>query len=203
MPKLILRGTQVRFVDLRYDDKSKMVYCKINFTAAFSEPVREKMEWGEPPAGFASAKLDGEFTAKNFILTPNGREMKAQEIQVQAKEIGNFELHRVKNDDGESTSNELRFQIVTPDPEAAAKLAQYLSVVGKGEAQLRVDYEAQSDLEMEAEAEEEKQGALISEEQAADTAEESDGSAPIAAASVMGGTHQKKGRDKKRAEPIN
>lgn len=203
MPKLILRGAFVRYVDLRYDDKSKTVYSKINFTAAFSEPVRNAMEWGEPPAGFASAKLDGDFTATHFILTPNGREMKAQEIQMDAKEIGNFALHRVKDDDGESTSNELRFQIVTADPNAASKLREYLSIVGKGEAQLRVNYEAQSDLEMEAEAEEEKQGALISEEQAADTAEESDGSAPIAAAAVMGGTHQRKGRDKKRAEPVN
>lgn len=60
MPKLIFRAALIRFVDLRYDDKAKQKYVKINFTAAFSEPVREAMEWGEPPAGFASAKLDGD-----------------------------------------------------------------------------------------------------------------------------------------------
>lgn len=169
MPKLIFRAAVIRFVDLRYDEKSKTTYTKINFTAAFSEPVREAMEWGEPPAGFASAKLDGEFTASHLILTPNGRELKASELQINAKEIGNFELVRVNNDGGDSTSNELRFQVITPDPEAAAKLSEYISVVGKGEAQLRVNYEAQSELEMEAEETQEK---LISDEQAADTIKE-------------------------------
>ena len=169
MPKLLFRGAHIRFVDVRYDQNSKTTYTKINFTASFSEPVREAMEWGEPPAGFASAKLDGDFNATHLILTPNGKELKQHELQINAKEIGNFELVRVANDGGDSTSNELRFQVVTADPEAAAKLSEYIAVIGRGEGQLRVNYEAQSELEMEAE---ETQERLISEEQAADTTKE-------------------------------
>lgn len=187
MPKLLFTAAYIRFVDLRYDEKSKTAYTKINFTAAFTEPVREAMEWGEPPAGFASATLDGEFTASHLILTPKGKELKDHELQINAKEIHSFELVRVKNKDGESTSNELRFQIVTPDPEAPAKLAEYISKIGKGEAHLRVNYEAQSELEMEAE----KQEQLISKEQAADTAKE-DGAM---AAGAGGGRGRKKKSD--------
>lgn len=183
MPKLIFRGAYIRFVDLRYDEKSKTPYVKINFTAEFTEPVRQAMEWGEPPAGFASAKLDGEFTASNLIMTPNGRELKIHELQINAKDIGGFELARVKGDDGDSTHNELRFQVLTADPEAALKLREYIAAIGKGEAQLRVGYEQQSEMPLE---EEDAQERLISEEQAADTA-----GAPLASATTMGGTHQK------------
>jgi hypothetical protein len=181
MPKLLFRGTSIRFIDLRYDDKSKSTYCKINLTAAFSEPVREAMQWGEPPAGFASAKLDGDFPATHLILTPNGKELKQHEIQITAKEIGNFELHRVKNEGGDSTSNELRFQVVTADPEAAAKLREYIANIGKGEAQLRVNYEEQEEMELEEDPEETR---LISEEQAADTV--ADDEPTLATAAAMG-----------------
>jgi hypothetical protein len=168
LPKLIFRGSYIRFVDLRYDEKSKTPYLKLNFTASFSEPVREAMEWGEPPAGYGACDLDGEFSATHFILTPNGRELKQAEIQMSAKSIGDFQLYRVKGEDGDSTHYELRFQVVTPDVDAAAKLQGYIAIIGKGEAQLRVNYEAQSELEMEAEAVEEPDR-LISKEQAADT----------------------------------
>ena len=187
MPKLIFRGAYLRFVDLRYDDKSKTTYTKLNFTSAFSEPVREAMEWGGPPAGFASAKLDGEMTATHLILTPNGA-LKQHEMQLDAQSIGGFELHRVK--EGEGTANELRFQIVTSVDGASALAEQYIRAMGKGEAQLRVNYEQQTEMPLEADAQER----LISEAQADDTSEATDGPS-VAPAAVMGGTHQRK-RDK-------
>ena len=96
MPKLIFRGAYIRFVDLRYDDKSKQKYVKLNFTAAFSEPVREALEWGEPPVGFDSAKLDGDLTASHFVLTPDGKELRQHELQLDSTAISNFEFARVK-----------------------------------------------------------------------------------------------------------
>jgi len=91
VPKLIFRGASIRFVDLRYDDKSKSTYTKLNFTAQFSEPVREAMEWGEPPEGLATGNLDGEMNATHFILTPNGSELKQHEMQLDAKTIARLE----------------------------------------------------------------------------------------------------------------
>jgi hypothetical protein len=194
MPKLIFRAALIRFVDLRYDEKSKAKYVKINFTASFSEPVREAMEWGEPPAGFASAKLDGDLTASHIILTPDGKELSQHELQMDISGASGFEVHRVKVGE-DSHENELRFQVVTSAPGAAARLEAYLEVIGKGTAQLRVNYEQQQPL-----VTTDTQERLISEEQAHDTSEATDDTAaddpgaPLAQAATMGGTHQRKVR---------
>ena len=194
MPKLIFRGAYIRFVDLRYDDKSKQKYVKLNFTAAFSEPVREALEWGEPPAGFASAKLDGDLATLNFILTPDGKELRQHELVMDSSGISNFEVTRVKTGE-DSHENELRFQIVTSAGGAAGLVESYLEAIGKGTAQLRVNYEQQAEMPLD-----DKQERLISKEQAADTSEKTDEPtdvaaplAPLASAVAMGeGTHQRK-----------
>jgi hypothetical protein len=196
VPKLIFRAAYIRFVDLRYNDKSKQKYVKLNFTAAFSEPVREALEWGEPPAGFASAKLDGDLTASHFILTPDGKELQQHELQMDSSGISNFEVARVKTGE-DSHENELRFQIVTSTGGAAGLVESYLEAIGKGTAQLRVNYEQQTEMPLE-----DKQDRLISEEQAADTSEAADlediadphrATGPsMAPAALVGGTHQKR-----------
>ncbi len=178
MPKAILRGAFVRFIDVRYDESSKMVYTKINGTADFSDPVRELMEWGEPPAGYGSANLDGDLHLTHFILTPNSKAQHENQIQIDARSLGQFQFHRVKSGE-DSTSQELRFQIVTTAPDAPALIANYLSIVGKSPGQLRVNYEQQADLPL-AEAEEPEEAKLISDEQAAETAEEPTGGGTLA-----------------------
>jgi hypothetical protein len=155
-------------VDVRYDEKSKTAYTKINFTAAFTKPVQKAMEWGDPPPGYAGSDLDGAYAAQHFVLTP-GAGLEKHEIQLTANEMAGFSLARVTDSDGESTKWELRFQIVSADAKAASELHKYLKTIGKGEASLAVTYEAQSALE-----EEEQQQRLINEEQAADTAEATD-----------------------------
>ena len=186
MPKLIFRAALIRFVDLRYDDKSKVKYVKINFTAAFSEPVREAMEWGEPPAGFASAKLDGDLTASHFILTPDGKELRQHELQMDSSGISGFEVHRVKVSE-DSHENELRFQIVTSAAGGAAQVEAYLEAIGKGTAQLRVNYEKQEGLDLE----DDKQESFES-VNPQPTGAPADEAAPLAPAAVMGGTHQRR-----------
>jgi hypothetical protein len=197
MPKLIFRGAYIRFVDLRYDDKSKQKYVKLNFTAAFSEPVREALEWGEPPVGFDSAKLDGDLTASHFILTPDGKELRQHELQLDSTGISNFEFARVKVGE-DSFENQLRFQIVTSAVGAAGRVEAYIEAIGKGTALLGVNYEQQAEMPLE-----DKQEPLISREQARDTSEETDdhdvfvscaeeNALPLAPAATMGGTHQKR-----------
>jgi hypothetical protein len=183
MSKLIFRGAYIRFVDLRFDDRSKQKYVKLNFTAAFSDPVREALEWGEPPAGFDSAKLDGDLTASHFILTPDGKELRQHELQLDSTVISNFEFARVKVGE-DSFEQQLRFQIVTSAVGAAGRIEAYIEAIGKSTAQL-----AEMPLE-------DKQEPLISREQARDTSEETDeptdAAAPLAPAATMGGTHQRK-----------
>ena len=190
MPKLIFRGAYIRFVDLRFDDRSKQKYVKLNFTAAFSDPVREALEWGEPPAGFDSAKLDGDLTASHFILTPDGKELRQHELQLDSTGISNFEFARVKVGE-DSFENQLRFQIVTSAVGATGQVEAYIEAIGKSTAQLRVNYEQQAEMPLA-----DKQEPLISREQARDTSEETDeptdAAAPLAPAATMGGTHQRK-----------
>ena len=179
MSKLIFRGASIRFVDLRYDEKSKTTYTKLNFIADFSEPVREAMEWGEPPAGLSSGDLDGEMNATHFILTPNGKELKAHEMQLDTKTIGAFRF--VRSEEGDK----LKFQIISSVDGAAALVEQYLRTIGVGDAQLRVNYEYQEEMPLE--------DAFLDDERAEDTSEEVDepAAAPLASATVMGGSHQK------------
>jgi len=210
MPKLIFRGTTIRFVDLRYDEESKATFTKINFSAELSKPVMETMEWGEPPSGYASAKLDGSLVASNLILTPNGKELQQHELQISAQEIGSFAVYRVK--DGESTKLELRFQVVSQTDGAAALLEQYIRAIGKGQAQLRVNYAQQAEMDLHAEAAAEAEDAeepLIREEQARDTSEDADEEfgqpkgASLASAVLVGGTHQRATRAKRGGRPVN
>lgn len=199
MPKLIFRGAYIRFVDLRYDEKSKTTYSKLNLTAEFSEPVREAMGWGAPPEGFDSADLAGDVNATNFILTPNGKELKQHELQLAAKELSAFKLVKV-NDDQEGASHyELRFQLTTVAEDAEQWIGQYLRHIGKGEGQLRVNYEEQAEMEMEPAEDSER---LISEDQAPDTAEENDGPT-LAPAALVGGTHQKGTRKRQSMGTLN
>lgn len=190
MPKLIFRGAYIRFVDLRFDDRSKQKYVKLNFTAAFSDPVREALEWGEPPTGFDSAKLDGDLTASHFILTPDGKELRQHELRLDSTAISNFEFARVKVGE-DSFENQLRFQIVTSAVGATGQVEAYIEAIGKSTAQLRVNYEQQAEMPLE-----DKQEPLISREKARDTSEETDeptdAAAPLAPAATMGGTHQRK-----------
>ena len=216
MPKLIFRGAFIRFCDIRYDEKAKTVYTKINLTATFSDPVRETMGWGIPPEGFSTADLDGEFIANHFILTPASKQMKDQEIQIDAKELGSFKFVRVKDEDSHSSSQELRFQITTTAPDAPHHIANYLAVVGKSEGQLRVNYEEQAELDMEepegtvveAEAKEDDGQEPVSEHMTGEALErhqaltgEAMKEAPLASAVLLGGTHQKGTRGRRPRNP--
>ncbi len=197
MPTITFRGAIIRFVDVRYDDKSKAVYTKINFTAAYSKPVRDEMQWAELPESMPAADLSGDFMATEFTIIPNG--LDESTFSLEAREMSKFSVHRVTSkQDSEKTEEELRFQILSQERNAAHKLAKYLVVVGHGAAQLKVKYNAQSVLEEEAA---EKQERLISEEQAADTSEANDGPA-LASVAEMGG--KRGARQKSRSgEPVN
>lgn len=216
MAQLILRGVFVRFIDLRYSEKSHTVYTKINFTADFSDPVREELGWGEPAEGCNSAKLEGELAASSFILTPNEHPMLASEITISAKAAHKFEFFWVKVKDSDSRSAELRFQIVTTDDNAAALLQAYLKAMGQTVGQLKIEYTENAQIEMDLsdteydasseysdDTPEDNSERMISTEQAAATSEEADAdfgessTGSLAPAVLVGGTHAKRGRPRK------
>jgi hypothetical protein len=196
MPKLIFRAALIRYVDLRYDEKAKAKYVKINFTAAFSAPVREAMEWADLPDGYPMAKLDGELNASHFVLTPDDKELRMHELQMDATGMSNFEVHRVKVGE-DSTENELRFQVTTSVRGATALLESYIEQFGKGTAALRVNYEQQSELEMDGDKQE-----SFDTQVHADA--EHPSAAPLASAASMGeGTHAAKRKPRAGSGTVN
>ena len=116
-----------------------------------------------------------EYHPKKLIIFSRD-ELKQHEMQLDARTIGAFQF--VRSDDG----NKLRFQIVTSVDGAAALAEQYLRVIGAGEAQLRVNYEQQEELD------------IAPAEEVQESLETSEGGAPLASVTTMGGSHQKKGR---------
>lgn len=154
MPKMIMRGAYIRYMDVR-KEKESGVFCRLHCTASFSEPVREAMEWGPLPEGMQSAKLDGRLSATHLIMTPNGHELKRNEIQLDVNEVADFQAVRVQSDDGESTRIELRFIVRTGQEAAEASIGQYMRAIGRGEAQFRVAYDQQDELDLKAEGEDE------------------------------------------------
>lgn len=200
MPKLIFRGSFIRFVDLRYDEKAKTRYVKLNMSAEFTDPVREAMGWSPLPDSFTGADLSGELTATKFVLTPNGKEINT-ELALDVKQVADFSVVRVKDDQEGATHCELRFQIVTTAKGAAALAEAYLDVVGKGQGQLRVNYEEQTKMDLG--GEEPQSERLISEEQAHDTSAATDEGPTLAPAALVGGTHQRGTRQRQSTEKLN
>lgn len=148
MPKMIFRGSIIRYLDVRRDLGG--VFRRLHCTAEFSDPVQQEMGWAIP-AGVQSAKLEGEVAASHLILTPDG-ELKQHEIQIATHEITDFQFVRLKLDDGESSRTELRFIVMSRSPGIAAIVEQYMDVVGDHAARMRVDFEKQVELAFGAEA---------------------------------------------------
>lgn len=202
MPKLIMRGAIVRHYDGRRSDSGP--FTKIHVSADFSDPIREFMEWGDPQEGAKDSNLEGELNATHLILTPNGKELKGHELQLTAQMVEKFKFVRGKTTkEGKVKSDRLDFQIITVEAGAGAKVEQYIAVIGKGVAQLRIGYEEQTKMDLAKsedateDATEDEQERLISREQAEDTQDADNDEPPakggptLAPAALVGGTHQK------------
>lgn len=159
MQKLIFRGAYIRYMDLRQDEEAG-AFVRLHLTAAYSEPVQQAMDWEPVPESITSAKLSGRLAATHLILTPNGRELKQHELQISCNDVCDFQLFRVKNEDGETTSTELRFQAKTSQEGAAALIENYIRRIGKGEGQLRVSYTKQEELDLGEDAGEKDTGCI-------------------------------------------
>lgn len=168
------RGARIRHCDIRQNDDGGN-FVRIHFAADFSEPVREAMEWGAVQDGAKESKLEGTLNATNLILTPNGKELKDQELTLNAQAVKDFKYVRGKEDkNGNVKEDRLEFIVVTVEIGAGAKVEEYIRLIGKHVGALRVGYTEQAGLD-ESAGGDDSQGKLISDEQAADTAEGTDG----------------------------
>jgi hypothetical protein len=131
--------------------------CRAKFSATYSDNLMKDQEWPELPDVSPSMKIETEFIGgETFVLTPVA-ELKMHEISVPCVSAQKFEVVRVQDDD--SSSVEIRFEILTNDPSSVVKMWDYLRTVGDQPAVLKMRYSQQATIGEE--EPEEKQQTLV------------------------------------------
>lgn len=194
MASILFRGARVRYADLRSEEAG--IYARLHLQTDLSGPVQEAMDWGEIPEGINSAKLTGKISGHHLVLTPNDKQLRNNEVQLDCGDIGDFALVPSKNDDGEVDGYRLNFVARTNAVGAIAKVEAYMRVCGGADAALKISYQKQGELEL-AEGSADDDGADDDPEAEGEPAE-----APLAPAAVMGGTHQRGTKGKRRGSGL-
>lgn len=145
MAVITFTGCFVRYLDLRFPDEGAP-FARIHLTSKLTASVMKAMEWEEVPNCLDSGKLDGLLTARNIVMRPAVEELWNNEIQLECSEVSDFQLFRVEGQEGKSKKTELRFTARTAEIGAAGKIEEYVRIVGKGGADLRVTYTEQQKL---------------------------------------------------------
>ena len=151
MSSIVFRGAFIRFADLRAKEEAG-VFTRIHFTSEMSDPVIGAMEWSPIPDCMERTTLIGTLTARTLLLTPNQKELRQHEIQMECSEVSDFQLFRIQGNDGESTQTELRFIARVVEPGAIAVIENYMRLVGtsrKSGGALKVTFEHQEKLDLE------------------------------------------------------
>lgn len=93
--------------------------------------------------------LEGELHGRTMILTPNEKELKKLEFQIDIQQVKDFRLHTVSEES--SKRKELRFQIITSVAGALGEIETYTDAIGQGKGSLRISYVQQSELDLSSE----------------------------------------------------
>lgn len=142
---ITFRGAHIRYCDVRHDESG--VVFRIHMTSEFTDPIMDSMEWEDPGDSVTEAKLGGVLSATHMILTPGDKQLKQHELQIDLKDVTDFKLVAITKD--EVTRRELRFKVRTVEAGTAAKVENYLSLVGAHQGTLKVSYVKQENLPLE------------------------------------------------------
>lgn len=170
MPSLTFRGAFIRYFDCRLNESG--TFTRIHGSADFSEPIREAMGWPQISSEIESCKLAGTLAGDNLVVSPTDKTLKQFEFQMGVGEVTDFEVVRVKEEDGDSIRTELRFKIRTTAGTAAAQLYDYLSKVGKAPAAMKLRYSEQGSLT-------EETSEAVEKQEAGDDASENEAQPPL------------------------
>jgi len=121
----------------------------IHVTANLSKAVRSAMNWQDLPDCADMAKLTGELTATNLVLTPNEEKLEKHQVECECTSATNFEIHRVQEKDGGSRRLELRFKLKIVEKAALSKIEAYCEKVGEAPASLKIGIAEQTELPLE------------------------------------------------------
>lgn len=185
MSQITFRGAVLKGVEICRPKKGG-VYTRAHFASEITEPVIEAMSWGEVPDCVEGAKLSGAITSpQKLILTPNDKELRDYEIELECSEVTDFAIQRIEKKKTGAVHVELRFVARSNQHGAESNLAEWMRKIGGAEAALKVTYESgspQTSIPMD-----EQPAAEAATEESKPTSE-----APVAQAAVMGGTHQRR-----------
>lgn len=133
--QIIFRGAYVR----RFSVGSPgAAVVKIFIGCDFTKPVREAMKWGELPAGFNQANLEGELNAQTMTMDP-GDDLKKHEFDLPITIATGFQLVSLVVPD-KPNRLELRFQIKSASIKATRIVDDYFRTLGDRKGQLRISY---------------------------------------------------------------
>lgn len=138
---VLFRGAFIR--SFNYKNAKDSRHTKIEFTADWTDKIREAMKWPEVPEGYEKVDLIGKLSASHMILTPSKRELRDHEFQIEIDEATDFTVIPTLDKKGEVKSRELRFAITSTSKGCAAKVEAYCQKMGREAAQLKVSYVVQ------------------------------------------------------------
>ncbi len=213
MATINFRNATIREAHLGIDKTGGAVFTLIKFAADMSSPILEAMEWEQPADCYQNpVKLEGELMGHHLILTPTDKELRTHEINLECGEIGSFQFFRIAATEDRSASSEIRFTAKSLEAGSAAKVENYLRLLGQKPALMKVTYQVQEKLDLAAGKTEDvaskcpgcrsgiqlmhnDDGAHVDGSKCLEwEAVDDEPGAPLASAATLGGTHQKKGR---------
>jgi hypothetical protein len=138
MSNLILRGAWVAHVVIQSNESG--CFCRLNMRADFSDTVRHEMGWDELGIHSRMIEFDGELPFGRLTLKPQQETLtgSSPELKLEFEDASGFRAVRVKEKDKESTRVELRFQVRSTNPDAAAFCQEYKRLVRVGLGELRM-----------------------------------------------------------------
>jgi hypothetical protein len=122
------------------------------------------MEWNQDiPECLTKANPEGELVASAVELIPDQKDMAKQAVSLGVCKVNGFEIVRreLESSRGKGHRLELRFNLGFQDTDGCRRLEQYMLTIGESKGKLNVSYQKKA-----------QQESLISDEQAAATAEE-------------------------------
>jgi hypothetical protein len=132
MAKLKMRGAHLAHCVIQ-SNKEGGVFLRINGRADYTKEIREENGWVELPDRSKNMDLEGEYAGGLLTLTGDQQTLGggAPTLTLDFDQLTTFRAVRVKDKDQESSRVELRFHVISLDPNAAALCQAYKSAAKK------------------------------------------------------------------------
>jgi hypothetical protein len=137
---IVFRNCGFRQAALTLVNKEGASPCsRIHVRCDLSTPVMEEMGWsiGEGQVG---GDLVGQLNCSHAIWTPNQKQLRANELQIEIAEAGDFKFVAVKNKDGEITGHELTMTLRSNQADTPALIAMFIAACGSERSALKLSY---------------------------------------------------------------